>query len=273
MSEPPDAAHRAEVEAWREGRYAALRRPMGWLALAGLAWLKPGANRVGADSGADVVLPAGPSEAGVLSVEDGGVRATGAFQLDGRSVDDVPLESDRDGEPTILEVGPLRLCVIERGGRLAVRTWDTEAPVLRTFRGIDHWPVDPVWRFRARFEPTPGRRLAVPDVIGVSDEQEAPGDVVFETGGREHRLQALRGGSSGELWLVFGDLTNRSETYGGGRFLYTTPPDEAGTVVVDFNRAYNPPCVFTPYATCPLPWPANRLHLRVEAGERIFVSG
>lgn len=273
MSEPADEAHRDEVEAWRAERYAALRRPMGWLTLAGLAWLKPGPNRVGADPAADVVLPSGPAEAGVLTVGAGGVRASGAFRLDGRSVDDLPLESDRAGEPTILEVGPLRLCVIERGGRLAVRTWDTDAPALRTFRGIDHWPVDPAWRFRARFEPTPGRRLAVPDVIGASDEQEAPADVVFETGGREHRLQALRGGPSGELWLVFGDLTNRRETYGGGRFLYTSPPDEEGAVLLDFNRAYNPPCVFSPYATCPLPWPANRLDLRVEAGERAFVPG
>lgn len=273
MSEPPDEAHRDEVEAWRAGRYAALRRPMGWLTLAGLGWLKPGANRVGADPGADVVLPAGPADVGTISVEPGGVRATGAFGRDGRSVDDVPLESDRDGEPTILEVGPLRLCVIERGGRLAVRTWDTEAPALRTFRGIDHWPVDRAWRFRARFEPTPGRRVGVPDVIGVSDEQETPGNVVFATGGREHRLQALSGGADGQLWLIFGDLTNGRETYGGGRFLYTSPPDEHAGVIVDFNRAYNPPCVFSPYATCPLPWPANRLDIRVEAGERAFVPG
>jgi uncharacterized protein (DUF1684 family) len=269
----PDA-HRIAVEAWREQRYSALRRDIGWLTLAGLGWLKPGVNRVGADAGADIVLPTGPARAGTITVGagagDGETRASGSFTHRGEPVRELRLVNDHQGEATTLELGSLRLCVIERGGRLAVRTWDLDSPVRRAFDGIDHWPIDPAWQVQGRFEPTPGRTLPVPDALGTNDEQASPGDVHLQLAGRSHRLQALDGGDSGALWLVFADATNGRETYGGGRFVYTSAPDAHGRVVVDFNRAYNPPCVFSPYATCPLPWPANRLPLRVEAGERLL---
>lgn len=256
----------AAVEAWRRRRYAALRRPMGWLSLVGLHWLRPGVNRVGSDPTNEVALPSGPSLAGTLAVSAEGVVADGDL-TGGRAV---PLVSDRAGEPTLLELGSLRLCVIERGGRPALRAWDIDAPARKAFRGIDHWPIDPSWRLDARFEPTPGRTLPVPDVIGAVEEEASPGDVVFEIGGTERRLQALAGGESGALWLVFGDATNGRESYGGGRFVYTGVPDPEGRVELDFNRAYNPPCVFTNFATCPLPWPANTLGIRIEAGERAY---
>jgi len=262
------AAHRAEVEAWRHGRYTMLRRDLGWLTLAGLGWLKPGVNRVGSAPDVDVVLPDGPPLAGTITVGET-VTADGTFLHHGEPARRVPMVPDQEGEPTLLEVGALRLCVIERGGRLAVRTWDLDAPARHAFDGIDHWPVDAAWRVLGRFEPTPGRMLTVPDILGVEEPQASPGDVVLEGIGAGHRLQALSGGDSGELWLVFGDATNGVETYRGGRFLYTSAPNAGGQLVVDFNRAYNPPCVFSPYATCPLPWPANRLPFRVEAGERI----
>ncbi len=261
------AAHRAEVEDWRAGRYEALQRDRGWLTLSGLAWLKPGVNRVGSDPASDAVLPSGPPRAGTLTVAPDGVRAGGTWLHDGRPVEDLPLSDDRTGDPTVLELGSLRLCVIERGGRLALRTWDLDAAARREFAGVDHWPVDPAWRLEARFEPTPGRTLAVPDVLGIVEGNASPGEVAFEIAGATHRLQALSGGSTGELWLVFGDATNGRQTYGGGRFVYTPPPAPDGRVIVDFNRAYNPPCVFSPHATCPLPWPANVLPVGIEAGE------
>lgn len=266
------ADHLAEVEAWRAGRYANLRREQGWLTLAGLGWLRDGVNRVGSAPDADVVLPGGPDEAGSITVTGEGPIADGSFTRGGRPVERLPLQTDANGEPTLLELGALRLCVIERGGRLAVRTWDTASARRRAFEGIDHWPVDPAWRLRATVEATPGVTISVPDVIGVVAEKATPGTVVFEVDGESHRLQGLEGGPNGELWLVFGDATNGQETYGGGRFLYTDAPDPDGTVVVDFNRAYNPPCVFSPYATCPLPWEANRLPIRVEAGERVYIA-
>ena len=267
-----EAAHRDEVEAWRRQRYANLRRETGWLTLAGLDWLERGANRVGSDPALEVVLPGGPAMAGTITVADEAIVADGAFLHDGAPAASLPMTTDLEGNPTLLELGPLRLCVIERGDRYAVRTWDTASERRLTFEGIAHWPVDPAWRLDARFEPTPERSIIVPDVIGISAEEPSPGDVVFEVAGVTHRLQALPGGDAGELWLVFGDATNGRETYGGGRFLYIDPPDQDGRVVVDFNRAYNPPCVFTPYATCPLPWPPNRLDVRITAGERMWLA-
>ena len=267
-----DDLHREAVEAWRRERNARLRLDTGWLTLAGLAWLQPGVNRVGSDPGADVVLPAGPPWAGTVTLTEDGIVADGSYTHGGALADGLRLDTDRDGQPTLLELGPLRFCVVERRGRYAVRTWDTESAVLSDFDGIDHWPVDPAWRIDAQFKPTPERRVLVPDVIGINQEEPSPGDVAFEIGGVTHRLQALKGGDAGELWLIFGDETNGAETYGGGRFLYTDAPNADGAVVVDFNRAYNPPCVFSRYATCPLPWPENRLAIRIEAGERMWGS-
>ena len=268
MTDP--AGHAAEVEAWRAGRYANLRTPHGWLTLAGLGWLRPGVNRLGTAVDADVRLLSGPLVAGTVTVTEDGPIADGVFTRGGRPVSGLRLETDAAGAPTLLELGTLHLCVIERGGKLAIRSWDTEAKQLREFDGIDHWPVDPAWRLVAGYEPTPGATLAVADVIGIVEQKPTPATIAIEVEGETHRLQGLEGGPNGELWLVFGDATNGNETYGGGRFLYTAAPKADGTVVVDFNRAYNPPCVFSPYATCPLPWPANRLPIRVEAGERTY---
>lgn len=266
------AAHRDTVEAWRRHRYDALRRDIGWLTLAGLGWLKPGVNHLGTDADNDVILPSGPSRAGTVTVGDD-VVADGDFIHGGAAAHGLRLVNDQQGEATMLELGALRLCVIERGGRLAIRTWDTSSAARRSFEGIDHWPVAPAWRLVVRFVPTPDRVLRVPDILGAVDEQPSPGEVVFEIGGVTHRLQGLPGGDPGELWLVFGDVTNGTETYGGGRFLYTDAPDADGSVVVDFNLAFNPPCVFSPFATCPRPWPSNRLPIRIEAGERMYGDG
>jgi uncharacterized protein (DUF1684 family) len=264
-------AHRAEVEAWRRARYERLRGDLGWLTLSGLDWLAPGVNRIGADRSCDVVLPAGPPVAGTVTVGDGEAVADGEFTHDGEPVRALALLDDEAEEATILAIDELRLCLIRRNGRPALRTWDLASPARTAFDGVDHWPVDLGWRLLARFEPTPGRQMDVPDILGESYPETSPGDVVLVMDEEEHRLQALPGGDAGELWLVFGDATNGAETYGGGRFLYTEAPAR-GSVVVDFNRAYNPPCVFSPYATCPLPWPANRLSVRIEAGERMYAA-
>jgi uncharacterized protein len=265
--------HREAVEAWRRERYSRLRSDTGWLTLAGLGWLKPGVNTIGSADDADVVVPGGPPLAGTVTVD--GIRATadGVFRHGGAQARGLELTSDAEGQPTMLDLGRLRLCVIDRGGRLAIRTWDTDAPARREFGGIHHWPVDPTWRLDARLEPTPGRTIEVSDVFGLTEPQPSPGVVAFEIGEGTHRLQALSGGDAGELWLIFGDATNGDETYGGGRYLYTDAPDPDGAVIVDFNRAYNPPCVFTHYATCSLPWPANRLPIRIEAGEKAWLGG
>jgi len=277
MDPPLDvAAHRAEVEGWRRERYERLRRPMSWLSLVGLSWLRDGENRIGSDPANELVVPAGPPLAGRLVLRDGEVTAhaePNGLTHDGQPVDGLRLVDDvaaGDDDPTLLELGRLRMCLIERGGRMGLRTWDTEAPALGEFDGIPHYPVDAAWRLVARFEPANGRTITVPDVLGIATDEESPGTVLLDVGGATHSIDALPGGDDGELWLVFGDETNGDTTYGGGRFLYTPPPAADGTVVVDFNVAYNPPCVFSPYATCPLPPPQNRLAARIEAGERLL---
>jgi uncharacterized protein (DUF1684 family) len=161
--------------------------------------------------------------------------------------------------------------VVERGDRFGLRVRDHASPALASFGGMRHFEIDPGWRLAARLEPArPGATIEIMDVVGVLAHEPTPGAVAFERDGREWRLDALPGGADGSLWLVFADATSGRSTYGGGRMVYTEPVADDGSVVVDFNVAYNPPCVFTPYATCPLPPAQNRLPLAIEAGERNF---
>jgi hypothetical protein len=269
------AAHRAEIEEWRAGREARLRAPDGWLTLVGLYWLEPGDNSIGRDSASRVVLasPECPPRAGRIVVREGkarlAVEGDAPIRHAGAPVRSLDLVSDRQGEATILELGSLRFHLIERNGRLAVRVRDLESPALRSFTGMDEYEIDPAWRFEARFDPyDPPRLVEVPTITGDTLHEECSGALVFRHRGRDYRLDVLEEGD--ELFVIFGDQTNGTETYGGGRYIYTARPGADGHVVLDFNKAYNPPCVFTPYATCPFPPAQNRLRLAVTAGERAF---
>ncbi|MGH9362700.1 MAG: DUF1684 domain-containing protein [Thermoanaerobaculia bacterium] len=273
------AAPQAEYEAWRQKREQGLRSPDGWLSLVGLHWLEEGDNPIGSGEDNRIVFPAGraPAQAGVLRLQDGQVTlvapAAAGITHEGKPVTTLALTSDKEGKATVLELGTLRFHVIDRGGRLGVRVRDRESPVLAAFHGVESYPFDPAWRVEARLEPyVPPKKVPVPNILGTVDDEDSPAAVVFERDGRTYRLDGLEGGDKGELFLIFGDHTNGEETYGGGRFLYTDPP-AGGTVVVDFNRAYNPPCAFTPFATCPLPPRQNKLELAVAAGEKKFGEG
>lgn len=269
-----DYVHR--IEQMRRRRLERLRAPDGWLTLVGLEWLHDGENTVGADPDGDVILRGedAPQRAGAVVVDGRDVRFVRAPEadvtLDGQLVDEVQLRDDTDPErpPTVLRIGSLGFHLIRRGDRLGIRVRDSASTLRQTFAGIEYFPIDPSWRVVARFEPTPDAMIAVPDVIGLTAQEPSPGSVAFTREAVDYRLLALEGDGDRSLWLVFGDATNGVETYGGGRFLYTEPPRADGTLVVDFNLAYNPPCVFTPYATCDLPPAENRLSLRIEAGER-----
>jgi len=183
------------------------------------------------------------------------------------------LRSDAEGEPTLLRRGSVSFYLIKRGERLGVRVKDSRSPALLAFHGIDSYPIQLKWRVDARFEAYPaGKTIPVPNILGSVEQEKSPGAVVFDFEGREFRIDAVTESGTEDLFLIFGDQTNGVETYGGGRFLYAAPADKNGRVVLDFNKAYNPPCVFTPYATCPLPPPQNRLAIRVEAGEKKFGS-
>lgn len=277
-SNPLDvSAHRAEIEKWREKRMASLRREDGWLTLVGLVWLEPGENTLGSGRSNRIVLPEGaaPERMGSIVLSGGNATARILPGVDvthqDRSVTSIELQSDADGEPTVLKHGRISFYLIKRGERLGVRVKDSRNPALLSFHGIEAFPVDLRWRFEARFQSyEAGKKIRVPNILGTVGEETSPGAVVFDLGGRTYRLDAVKESGTEDLFLIFGDQTNGEQTYGGGRFLYAAPPDKQGRVVVDFNKAYNPPCVFTPYATCPLPPTQNRLPIRVEAGEKRY---
>ena len=273
------AAHRAAVEAVRLDRVTRLRDPMSWLTLVGLHWLHEGSQTFGSAPSDDVILRAAEGEvpplAGTIQVLNGRVTvepADDGLRIDGAPV--VPgteLADDESDEPTVLELASLRIVLIRRGhGRVGLRVRDVAAPVLRTWPGLPFFPIDPAWRLTGLLvRSAPGTTMPVPDVLGDVNDEPSPGVVELEIGGAVHRLAALES-RPGHLWLVFGDATNGHETYGGGRFLVTGEVQPDDRVEVDFNVAYNPPCVFSPYATCPLPPPGNRLPVRIEAGERVW---
>jgi uncharacterized protein (DUF1684 family) len=277
---PPDpAVYEKEVETWRQQRLAGLKKEDGWLTLVGLYWLKPGANRFGSDPGNPVILPEGkaPAVAGTLTRDGDTVRlsvepgvpltANGKPATPGMTV-----SADAGGKPAVLELGSLNFFVIKRGDRVGVRIRDKASPVLASFKGIDEYPIQPEWRIVARFEPSKDKKIPIANIIGQVEDETSPGAVVFDWRGKTYRIDALEGGDDGGLFLIFGDQTNGKETYGAGRFLDTEAPKD-GKVVVDFNTAYNPPCAFTSFATCPLPPAGNKLQLRVEAGEKKFAGG
>jgi uncharacterized protein len=171
-------------------------------------------------------------------------------------------------EPALPPSDRFSWVILERGGKRGVRLWDTENPALKSFEGIDYYEISKKWRVKAHFEPFPEPRiLIVPNILGMEIEQRCPGVLRFKIKGETFELLALEE-SAKTFFLIFLDDTSGEETYGGGRYLSVSMPDPNGETIIDFNKAYNPPCIFTPYATCLLPPAANRLHLAVRAGEK-----
>ena len=270
-----------ETRAWQRDRLTRLTAPDGWLSLVGLEWLKVGTNRVGRAADNDVVLTVGPAHLGVIMLAaDGrmhlvlsdGVVATiaGTPQREAELIDDVHAGTQA---PTTVSFGSASFHVIDRDGRKALRVKDTEAPTRTHFLGLDYFPVDPAWRIEADWEPfAPPHALEIGTAIGTIDKVAVPGRAVFERDGRRYELLPYQEEPGGELFFVFADRTSGKETYGAARFLYAALPvgglKEPGKLTLDFNRAYNPPCAFTPFATCPLAPPENRLDLAVTAGEK-----
>jgi uncharacterized protein (DUF1684 family) len=270
-----DAEYAKSVDGWHQGRVARLTSDTGWLTVSGLLWLKEGANRAGTAEENDVRFPAGaPPHLGTFDRNGNEVRFTAApgaeVTLDGKPVVKLTLMTDAGGAPTMLKTGTQTFFVIQRGQKLGVRVRDTEAKARKQFHGIERWPVEPRYRVEAKWETfeTP-RQLSVPNIIGTVEPMESPGAAVFELDGQKLRLQPVLEPPSKELFFIFADATSGKESYGAGRFLYAKPA-ENGKVTLDFNKAYNPPCAFTAFATCPLPPEGNRLAIAVRAGEKNY---
>jgi uncharacterized protein (DUF1684 family) len=262
-----------DTAAWHAAREKRLASEDGWLTLVALLWLKEGDNRAGSGPSATVVFPPkAPAQLGTFSRKGLAVSfqpAPGVVVSErGKPFAGGPLKSDATAEPDVLEAAGLRFYPVVRGDRVGLRVKDAQAPKRLAFRGIPTYPADPRWRIEARWEAAPaGTFIPVPNVLGTVDQMPAPGRAVFQLDGQEYRLTAVLEEGESNLFFVFADATNRTETYGAGRFLYAAPP-KGERVVLDFNRAYNPPCAFTPYATCPLPPRQNRLSIAVAAGEK-----
>jgi hypothetical protein len=269
-----DPAYRADVEHWRAARDERLRAPDGWLTLVGLVWLKPGPNRFGGAPDNDVHLPASaPAHAGAIVLEGGAVRLViepgVTLTMNGAPARSGPLRTDAAGAPDVLGSGSVTWQIIARGERLGVRVKDSASPARAAFTGCRWYPIDPSYRVVARLVPRSGTtKIVVPDASGGRQTLESPGTLEFSLAGKPLRLDpVLDGDDPTDQMIVFRDLTSGRETYGGGRFARALrQPD--GTFVVDFNRAYAPPCALTPYATCPLPPEQNRLKIAIPAGER-----
>jgi uncharacterized protein len=252
----------------------------GWLTLVGLFWLDPGDNSFGRAASNRLVLdhPALARNGGKFVLDSTGVRFIAArgsgITLDGQPVSAVPMVIDTRGNPTVLASGSLRFFIIGRSGKLGVRVRDIDSPRRRQFAPIDYYPVGPGWVFNARFEPyEPHRRVRIINILGLEEDMDCPGALLFNKDGREWRLDALlERPDDSTLFVMFGDRTNGKGSYGGGRFLHVPLPAQ-GFTRVDFNESYNPPCAFNNFATCPLPPEQNKLALGVEAGEKAYGHG
>jgi len=263
--------YQEEIEAWRKRRVAALQADDGWLTVAGLFWLKNGKNTVGTDPGNDIVLPAGsaPGRVGVFEFANGAItfEATADVNvaIDGKPATGATLTPDTSGSPTLLTINNLTMFVIKRGDRFGIRLRDKSSEMRRHFTEIHYFPVEESSRVRAKWVPyEPAKSIAIPNILGQTEMKSCPGRVEFTLAGHPLSLEPVVEGH--RLFFIFKDLTSGRETYPPGRFLYADMPED-GEVVLDFNKAVNPPCAFTPFATCPLPPEQNRLDVRVEAGE------
>jgi hypothetical protein len=247
-----------DVAKWRADYEASLKAPNGWLSVAGLFWLHAGDNVLGSDPQSDVVLPAGtPKRAGVLKFAGGKV----AFQ--GRQ-----LKSDASGKPDVVQIGDVAMTIIERGGKTGVRLRDPNAATRRDFTGCKWFAADPRWRVRAKWVAYPKpKKIAITNILGMTDQEDSPGYAEFSLKGQSMRLEPVS--EDGGLFFIFKDATSGKSTYGAGRFLDTDLP-KSGEVEMDFNKAYNPPCAFTAFATCPLPPKQNVLTAAIEAGEKKY---
>ncbi|MEO6104764.1 MAG: DUF1684 domain-containing protein [Pseudoxanthomonas sp.] len=268
----------AEETAWREQRKEGLLRPDGWTSLLGLHWLELKAHYLGSSASSGIRLAVGPPKMGLLEQRGGHLFFTPergvALTLNGEPLKGrVELMSDHDEAPSLIgfDEGKGVLGVIKRGDRYGLRVKHADAPTRLQFGGLEYWPADPGWKITGKFVAhPPGKSMPIVDIIGTTSDAPNPGAVEFVREGKTYRIEAIGEPGSDELFLVLADRTSGHGSYAAGRFMDTPGPDAQGRVVLDFNRAYNPPCAFTSFATCPLPPPENRLDLPITAGEKAY---
>ncbi len=264
----------AEIEQWHQKRIERLKKDTGWLSLVGLYWLKEGENTFGSSEKNDIKFPANsPSKIGTIILKDSVLTfksADGVNVLNnGVKATELELQDDLTGKHATLSSGSLSWYIIKRGDRYGIRLRDVESPILKEFKDINIYPINEDWRIEATFKPyDPPKQILIPNILGTTEVDKSPGALFFTKDGKSYKLDAIESRSG--FFIIFADETSGKETYGAGRFLYTDNPDSNNKVILDFNIAYNPPCVFTKYATCPLPPKQNYLRLKITAGEKMW---
>jgi len=268
-----------EINEWGAKRVNRLKADDGWLNLVGRFWLKQGESTFGSAKDNDIVVESSklPEHIGSFIFEDSVVtfRAKDGVDvmLGDMSVKEIVLVDDQKSDVTVLQIGSVKFNLIVRDTLYGIRFRDLNSDLVKNFKGVDRFPIDESWKINAKFEAyNPVKEIDVPNVLGQISKEKSPGAVVFERDGKTHRIDAVDEGGD-RLFLIIADQTSGEETYGGGRFMYVNKPDSTGTILLDFNKAYNPPCVFTKYATCPLPPLQNYLKLKIEAGEKVYGEG
>lgn len=272
-----DKNYEANINEWHKQRIKSLKEEDSWLSLSGLFPLDKGTQTLGADSTNDIVFPPeAPSQIGTITRQGDkfkiDVQPEVNITHDGAQISEMELTTSAGGTPTELRYNNLLWYIIERRGDYYIRLKDTNHPNLTSFDGIDRFPVSTEWRVKASFNRfNQPQVITIPDVLGKQYQDSLYGILEFTINGNQYTLAPTgHPDKDDEFFIIFGDLTNGESTYSGGRYIYIPTPDGDGTTHVDFNKAYNPPCVFTDYATCPLPPPQNHLELEVKAGEKMY---
>jgi uncharacterized protein len=266
-----DSAYIAELRLWHKKRMESLKSESGWLNLAGLFWLKEGQNSFGTDKTNAVVFPKGAAVMGQFTLTHGeiSVETDPKAEITANKEPITQLKLFPTEKNIAMESGSLRWFAIKRGDKYGIRLRDLESETLKHFTDVETYPIDKKWRVKAQLKTSSiGKTVNITDVLGHITPQVSPGTLVFKLNGKTYNLDAIAEGD--ELFILFADATNGKETYGSGRFLYTNKPDANGVVYLDFNKAINPPCAFTPFATCPLPPKQNQLAIEIGAGEKMY---
>lgn len=266
------ATYEADIKNWHTQRETSLKSENGWLNLAGLFWLQAGNNTFGSDKSNAVKFPKGDAFIGSFMLKNGQVNIEilpNSKVYSGDSIIKKAVIFSEGAKPVILQHQSLRWFVIKRGNLYGIRLRDLEHPAVTTFQGVEMFPIDSQWRVEARLElADSNHKIPITDVLGMTSLQNSPGALVFDLQGKTYRLDVVWEGE--QLFILFGDDTNGDSTYDSGRFLYAVKPDANGKTILDFNKATNPPCAFTVFATCPLPPKQNMLLLTITAGEKKF---
>ncbi len=270
-----------ELESWRAGRMQQLIGDRGWATLTGLDWLKPGANPIGSSRGSQVQFESSsaPPSVGVINWDNDRIRFEASPGVEvyhnGEQITQIEMFGGESKDQVILSTGTVQFAILHRGDRYGVRTWDSQAPILKDLGEIPTYMSDPSWYVPAtfyRYKPT--KMIEIWNVLGMPELYESDGYLEFAYAGELFKLDVLATQADTSLYVIVGDLTNRDETYGGGRYLYVDRKDTASSmskVWIDFNRVYNPPCAFTPYSTCALPPEQNKLPFPLTAGEKRYL--